>query len=318
MPARQSRVFMMIVVSLGLLSGVLSGSADASQPALNGWHVNLIDKPHKNLSAVSCGSASFCAAVDAWGYAFLWNGHGWSRSGRVDRKADSSMAISCPSASFCAAVDQSGYALTYQGSQWTDPVPVNLASGLDSISCVSDTFCMASSSYGYVATYDGSSWSAPVNIDSDLVAVACGSPQFCVALDDEGYVETYDGASWSDSVFIDPAGYDLDVSCPSAQFCVAIDIWGYAITYDGSGWSDPVLIQHIYQSPTAISCASSTLCAVTFGSRERVSDVITYDGSTWSQAIKVEGKGRLTGVSCTGSAFCAAVGSARALHNAAV
>jgi hypothetical protein len=62
-------------------------------------------------AAVSCATASFCAAVDVAGDALTYSGS-WSAPDLVDspRIFD---AVSCASASFCAAVDTSGFAVLY-------------------------------------------------------------------------------------------------------------------------------------------------------------------------------------------------------------
>jgi hypothetical protein len=68
------------------------------------------------LDAVSCPTASFCAAVDGNGNALVadgaqgWRGPRWDRPVTIDPIAGLLRSVSCPSASFCMTVDTSGYA----------------------------------------------------------------------------------------------------------------------------------------------------------------------------------------------------------------
>jgi hypothetical protein len=91
--------------------------------------------------AVSCSSASFCAAVDGRGRTLEWSHGTWTPP--AVNSGGSLEALSCTSATFCAAVG-GVRAATYNGSRWTAArrvVPGRLS--LRAISCVGHTFCVA-------------------------------------------------------------------------------------------------------------------------------------------------------------------------------
>lgn len=58
------------------------------------------------LSAISCPTTTFCAAVDQSGYEFTYNGSTWTKNHIDPSKTLSS--VSCPTTTFCVAVDQAG------------------------------------------------------------------------------------------------------------------------------------------------------------------------------------------------------------------
>jgi hypothetical protein len=98
------------------------------------------------------------------------------------------------------------------------------------------------------------------------------------------------------------------VSCASAEFCAGVGFLNYAsaLTYNGTAWSAQIPIT---SGGTAISCPTTTFCAVGSGS----GDVLYYQDGTWSKAASVDpGRGFIS-VSCTSPAFCAAVDGSRAL-----
>src|ERR1700688_2740891 len=62
--------------------------------------------PVTGLTAVSCASASFCAAIDGpAGTVVMYNGTTWSMPLSIDPAMDTA-SVSCPSAQFCVALDQ--------------------------------------------------------------------------------------------------------------------------------------------------------------------------------------------------------------------
>jgi hypothetical protein len=74
---------------------------------------------------VSCPSASFCVAVDAYGNGVTFNGSSWTAPANIDA-TNGLTSVSCPSASFCVAVDGAGNALTFNGSAWAAPANILL------------------------------------------------------------------------------------------------------------------------------------------------------------------------------------------------
>src|SRR3974390_1625156 len=106
--------------------------------AATGWSGPVTIDNSQPPTAVSCPSASFCAAVGVGGYAQTFNGASWSPPVDPDPNGNSLVAVSCVSASFCAAVDNAGGAITFNGSTWTGPTRVDTTgNSLSAVSCVS-------------------------------------------------------------------------------------------------------------------------------------------------------------------------------------
>ena len=182
------------------------------------------------LDAISCPTASFCAAVDADGDVVTYNGSSWSSATSVDgtKVLD---AVSCPTTSFCAAVDADGNAVTYNGSSWSSATSIDGTTALNGVSCSSATFCVADDTGGNVLTYDGTSWtSANISDGSNILdAVSCPSSSFCAAVDADGKVLLDTGTSWASATSIDGTKTLSSVSCPTASFCMAVDTAGNAV-----------------------------------------------------------------------------------------
>jgi serine/threonine protein kinase len=99
--------------------------------------------PSGSFTSVSCPSASFCAAVDRLGRAYLFNGTVWSTPIQVDqgRRTDL-LSISCADA-FCAAIDGAGRVITYADGSWDAPSEIDRGSRLADISCSGAMSCVA-------------------------------------------------------------------------------------------------------------------------------------------------------------------------------
>jgi photosystem II stability/assembly factor-like uncharacterized protein len=240
--------------------------------------------------------------------------------------------VSCFTSMSCIAVgygSDGGVILktTDGGNTWTseaDPVP----GALSGISCVlSTTDCYAVGNYDadlgvIIATTDGgSSWTsqtAPSGEDG-LVGVSCPSTSTCIAV--LGYndgsetadplIRTTDGGSSWVSVAA-PAGVgDLDgISCSSESNCVAVGFGSGVVTSsdDGATWSAPT------GGPDElgdVSCLLSTsFCAAVGGTPTSPGTAFfsSDEGSTWTAGSVPSGTELLSGVSCSSSADCEAVG----------
>lgn len=170
---------------------------------------------------------------------------------------------------------------------------------LEGVSCVTHLFCMA---VGYQTTtfashdrtlverWNGTTWSlvASPNVGTgynDLFSVSCPSTTFCIAVGDGGndrtLIERWNGTTWSVVTHADPAGthYAIlnGVSCPTTTFCQAVGFW-------------------------RASSSPNRLLA------DR------WNGSSWATLATPAPHPSLTewftGVSCTSSKFCMAVGVA--------
>ena len=174
-------------------------------------------------NAVSCVSATFCAAVSG-DKAFTYNGTAWTAGTNIDPEQPLLLSVSCVSSTFCMAVDRDLGATTFDGSSWSGFTDFNSLS-LSQLSCASTTFCTAVDFEGIAFTYSGSSWRTSAARNSSLAfqGVSCASSTFCVDTDLTGNIEYWNGTSWSLPLGLE-SGVALDpVSCPTASFCVVAD-----------------------------------------------------------------------------------------------
>jgi hypothetical protein len=155
----------------------------------------------------------------------------------------------------------------------------------------------------------------------------------------DGAGQTFTTTYWSRQAIADPKGttetYLSGVSCPSSTLCIAVGHFStsseeytffkaqpLAEKWNGSEWSvqEPPLLKGSAPSDLlGVSCASATMC-MAVGVHEISHDSYTYiafaerwNGSEWSvqePPLPAGAKSTyLTGVSCTSSTACLAVGS---------
>lgn len=176
------------------------------------------------------------------------------------------------------------------------------ADSLTSVSCVASGFCAAvgvSNSAPLIEIDNGGGWAVSPFADtspptlSTLSGVSCASAQFCLAVGDAESsgpagvavkvpaAESWNGQTWSViPVPTNPVAAGLEyldeltsVDCVSLSFCATTAVTegvtfvgneptsqleGYAETWNGSTW----VSQQIGNQPRAISCSSTSLCAV--------------------------------------------------------
>jgi hypothetical protein len=152
------------------------------------------------VNAISCPTASFCAAVDSSGDEISSADPGggpsaWSGAA-IDPDQSSMNGISCPSRSLCVAAD--GYGGRVITS--TDPadapgawISTTLAPLADvtAVSCASASFCVALGNPDVYTTTDptggASKWvPTPVDMNSSMTGVSCPSASFCIGVDSAG------------------------------------------------------------------------------------------------------------------------------------
>jgi hypothetical protein len=265
------------------------------------------------LLGVSCSDATTCFAVGFDGTSALslveaWDGTSWSIVASPSPAGATYNALSgvrCASATSCDAVGNYGNSLGlvlsvvehWDGTAWsvvTSPNPAGATNvNLFDVSCVTDTSCFAvgnEDNYTMIEHWNGATWSivgAPTGgTESQLAQVSCPSATTCIAVGNfvtatarKTLVEQWNGTSWSLVATPVPAGAFRSVfngvSCPSATSCFAV----------GSS-SDQ------------------------FGSTATL--VEQWSGSSWSIVPSPNQTGTsstLSGVSCTSSTSCVAVGS---------
>ncbi len=288
----------------------VAGYVNEVPPVHLAWDAPVaVNPPQGDLSAVSCPSMTFCAAVDIHGNVLTWDGDVWTAPAPVDPDGKGLTDVSCSSDTFCVAVDTAGDAVRWNGEVWSAPQRVAPEGLLVDVDCPSDSFCLALDQRGAVASYDGHTWTAAVVIGAGGVsALDCATASFCAAVDPVGRAFVYDGGRWSGPSFVSGDAFTaMSISCPELAACVAVNVAGNAVTYDGNGWSAPQPT-HLAAGPVTVSCAGATFCLATDGA----SSSSVFDGS-WGPATPAPTERGLAPLSCASETFCMAVGIADAV-----
>src|SRR5215470_9085058 len=269
------------------------------------------------LSAVSCASASNCIAVGSdvsaapgnprLPLAEAWDGTSWQvlATPSLGSASGGLSAVSCASASNCIAVGQQSagagsasgpLAERWDGQHWTvltAAVPAGAAtSGLAGVSCSSAAGCMAVGGYQRAA---GGGFGP-----------------------DRVLTERWNGTVWRVHAAPDPFpdGNSLgSVSCPAADGCMAVGNPGsdsLAELWDGRSWQARRSGQ--IDALAGVSCRSAARCMAAGFYINRSDRGVTlaeaWNGRRWRQRptptpVPFDG---LSDISCTGPAFCMAVG----------
>ncbi len=299
------------------------------------WKVQPTPDPgidYNQLNGVSCPSANACTAVgvaDNGTLAEVWNGTSWSvqttpnPTGARDGVLN---AVSCPSATACTAVGSTisasarvTLAEAWNGSSWsikTTPSQAGAMPGnLNAVSCPLSNACMA---VGYT---NGDDW-----------------PGYLYLAPLAGMAESWNGTSWSVQSIPTPAPpgslqqWSLDgVSCTSGTACTAVGSLLYgdqlatlAERWDGTTWAIQTtpnpnagpFTGASYTTFDAVSCTSATACTAVGQFPNSAGTEVTlaeaWNGSSWSIQTTPNPTGAtfsiLTGVSCTTTTACTAVG----------
>ncbi len=271
----------------------------------------------------------------------------WQPSQVTQIGASNFTSISCiGTSSTCFAVGNTEnetaviYMTTNSGSNWSMLTNSNLVGDkvlLSSISCitVSDCEVLGASNKNFNSTYpvafyfNGSTavdQSLPLDIGT-IGNISCISANFCQAtattVSASAAMLLFDGSSWIQEVVPAQIQYINDVSCSSQTFCLAVgdsltsqggSNIAEAIFFDGNSWntlaapSSATVLENV-------SC-SGTFCAV-FGSGvvqgSSQSTLLAYGfgGQSFQSLTLPSGfNGNISGLSCTSSTFCQAVGFA--------
>jgi hypothetical protein len=324
-------VIVAVAVAAGLLAGP-AGPAPASSHGLSaapaGGAAFAADDDY--LSAVSCASARFCAAVGSYTHAGRsqvlaesWNGARWSLAGTPALPGTSQLAgVSCASARLCLAVGSrraSGAAAgqvlaeSWNGRRWSLlPAPAAApgeTAALTAVSCPSAGFCAAigqqraagQPATALLLTWTAGKWAAaaapglPPGMSYALSALSCASPRSCMTA----------GAATT------AAAAKAGSTAKPATTAKAL-----ALAWDGSRWQvtpapDPGGKKA--GVPDALSCVSASSCTavaryVDGGAYQPLAE--TWDGSRWTvtPGPAAGATDLLFAVSCTASQACAAVG----------
>jgi hypothetical protein len=302
-------------------------------------------------SARSCEAAGdhFNSPGDQVNLAEIWNGTRWlikatpnlkSQDGLADSELNS---VSCASASFCQAVGTGPTGPTaalWNGTSWTVQAVPGPAVEPQEVSCATADFCMSADGFGDVDTWNGSAWSAGTSVTGFpfIGSISCLSASFCEVVGEGPSGENaamWNGTSWTAQPTPGPASNSLSaISCNAVSSCEAVgqmlgandETVPLAEAWDGSAWTiqsspDPANSQG--STLAAVSCTAADSCTAAgryqsssipnFGKLQTLAEV--WDGTTWSIPATPDpssaGQNILSGVSCSATDACMAVGQAQ-------
>ena len=197
-----------------------------------------------DLTSVSCPTSGFCTAVDAAGFAYIYERGAWSSGRRIASRTSILNSVSCPTASFCMAVAGStsaagGSTYLYSHGRWSSGQRFTKDGyGESSVSCPSVSGCVVVG-WGGDHHYSNGVWSSQASFAGPVTSLSCTSIAFCVAVQrdrgDGGIAMIYAHGKWSTNnggVIAEPSA----VSCASSSFCVALGGNG-SYSYSDGTWS---------------------------------------------------------------------------------
>lgn len=320
MTRRPLRILIAVVIStVAALALAVNGPAGAT---IISWTRQTTVNPAAQevwLSAVSCGSASWCEGVGYYvntqghnvALAERWNGSTWARQSVPGVTGSTGMifeAVSCVAASNCEAVgsftksngNTVPLAERWNGLKWTvqtTPAPLRNIEWLNGVSCVRSVGCEA------------------VGVSNN------GATGISIA-------ERWNGTRWLRQSTVNTASTSdvtlTAVSCVSASSCEAVGNYrtpashlvGLAEHWNGVHWTSQPMVNPASTSVSfnAVSCATSTACEAVGGYENSLSQTVPlverWNGSKWTrQTVSLGTTPGLTAVSCVATTICEAVGS---------
>ena len=340
----------MLARSLRLLTAValvLGVTATAAAAANVHWNKAVRIEPAKDggLTAVSCPSAAFCAAVDNGGNVVTTTrptgGNGsWSAAVHVD--ANALTGISCATATLCVAVDSAGQVVWSKqpgggAKAWSKPARIDSATagdgtsvGLAAVDCPSASLCVAvdGANAGNVLattspTGGAHGWRSTA-VGGVLTSISCPSSTLCVAGGTEHYYSTSPaGGGWHATGPQTGGGVFSAIDCPSASLCLGVG-FGNTSTGLASTATDPkgdvttwktVGVESSPPDPgtgvlDAVGCFSASFC-VTVDTVDNAWASNGPNGGVWNGGFAIRPSPNVdsSAISCT-SAFCVVVDSA--------
>lgn len=305
------RRFSLLAVVALVVAAVSAPGAQAAWSSVT-WTLPTTDS---QLAAASCVSTTFCvltglqSAGTPRGLTYKFDG-GSTYTSIVPATTSAELyGTSCTSTTFCltvgtdyATATPAGHAEKFSGTAWSNVAAANPTGSkfteLNAVSCTATTNCWAVGRYQttintvLLETFNGTSLtqnalSAPAgSTASQLNGVSCSASNACTAV---GWYESalprtpliyrYNGTTWAQQTTVVPSGTTFGefdaVSCPSATSCHAV---GYYL--------DSLGVQHALAE--------------------------TWNNTAWSVKTVSDPTGGqdafLSGVSCTSSTVCEAVG----------
>jgi hypothetical protein len=261
--------------------------------ALHTWTSRTI-KVHRAISAVSCPSTSFCAALvgaGSLGGAVLTShrpagpSRDWAVASSPARTGGglSLSGLSCPTSSLCVAFsgDQiltssnpAGGAGTWT-VQYTDPAPVQCVyhggctGQISGLTCPAATVCVAIDNSGDVLgstdpAGGASGWST-THLPYGLGGISCSSASFCVIGAGDNVLTSNSPASgtWAATPVPQGAPSIFPESCPTTRLCVGANASHLVLSTNPAGgrW----ITADADRGITGVSCPSASLCVAIDG-----------------------------------------------------
>ena len=275
------------------------------------------------LTAISCPTINFCAAVDDNGDVITSTnpsgGSGAWTTATID-PGSFLASISCPTSGFCLAGGDPGGDEAFVSDNpsggagaWTT---ITLPEGLEGIDCPSTTLCVGVNSGGDVLTSvdpaSSPSWVAGVVDPGGLLsAVSCAGTSLCVTVG-QAIATSTTPAGGATTWRTDTAHRGLsDVSCPSTSLCVIADSSGNVLvstdpTRGPSDYTEHDSIDSLstYDPAAGLGCQASGECVLAGQNGDVVTTANAATGPWASRAIDPNG---LNGVSCPTATECVAI-----------
>ncbi len=294
--------------------------ADATAMSWNGGTWKVIRQVRSDvLASVSCPDNSACLSAGVYlstsdapaTLAQAWNGREW-RSVNPAGAPGGAASVSCVTRSFCVAATEGG-TVSWNGTRWS--ALSQAGGGFSEVSCVTTRFCQDTNGSTY-AVWRGQNWRdvpAPASSgEAQILGVSCASTTLCLGYgsyydsdgnQDGGFLDQWNGSRWRLAGLPSADTSDLDaLSCAHGSWCLAIGS-NVALRLSSGKWlvteaSLPDAVDYV-----TLSCASASMCMAISGNQTGL-----WNGKSWKLAKITRAPGLLFGVSCTGPAFCLAVG----------
>ena len=291
----------------------------------------------QNVGVLSCGTPTFCGAVDGSEDAWTYLDGTWSYHAHIGDDSNLN-ALQCFANQTCLGADDQGHLVTYRNGAWSVTTQTYTDNGWSAMRCGEPDFCMFVDGDGQFYAWNGNAFSAPKVLDEPLaksvnsgsggeayVACAAGTT-FCAMADTFGNVATFRAGAWSGLTklpsYSSKSGLLAKPSCVSATDCLA----PVAITelrsglkwavYNGKDWT--LVTGGTAGYPYADAAIGSTMsCAANFCMGLDISSDaegyvplrgFTFNGKVWAvTGFFGDNTEEPSLLSCTSSKWCMAI-----------
>ncbi len=242
-----------------------------------------IDPTRGALIHVSCGTPSFCVAIDsrypAPARLVRFDPSGAAVSTRAPMRQPD--AVACASATYCIA-GSAASATEWNGRSWSAVHRLARWSYTEAMACApQSTLCVLVGNGSSLVRRAGS-WhrtALPAAFGDHPLTLSCAAATFCLAIDGTHWAR-FDGTRWGNArTFRDaPPDADAELSCASASYCLAVDGYWAASWTPSSGWRDlPAAMDQNLARPLCIA-TNDCLVGGEYG------PLLRWDGTTLRRA----------------------------------